>query len=153
MNPRALMLPALVSVLALAFIPSTALAEGPDPTYVAFVTAIIAIPIVGRVILCLWIYSDGSRRGISVAGWIIVALINPLIGLILYHSERHRLRPDYYPYQYSYPPYGYHPPPYQYDPTPTYPAGEFRPSTSCLYCRAQIPLGLRFCPFCGARQR
>jgi len=115
---------------------------------VAFVLAIFGIPIVIRALLCWWIYTDAHRRGKSSALWIVVVILNPLLGAILWMMERDKppvVYPgSYYPVPYYAPSYGGAP--------PASPGG-FRPTVSCRGCGAQMPLESLFCPSCGVRQR
>jgi hypothetical protein len=117
----------------------------------ALLFAYILIMILVRLGLCIWIYSDGTGRGIRVGAWIAVAILHPLVGFILYHSERNRLRPEP-EYQYWYPPPAYYPGPYHSGPPPSYVTGGYRAGPVCLNCRSRIPPGSAFCPFCGDRQ-
>jgi hypothetical protein len=123
----------------------------------AFILAVLALPIGIRVVLCWWIYNDAHRRGRSSALWLVVAIVSPLIGGILWWLERDR-PPVVYP-GYYYPPPGYFyqaaPPAYAYSygAAPPDPPHSFRPSVSCRRCGVQMPLGAVFCPSCGARQR
>jgi len=115
---------------------------------VAFVLAMFGIPVVIRVLLCWWVYNDAHRRGKSSALWLVVVILNPLLGAILWLMERDKPSVVYPGY--------YHPVPYyapSYGGAPPASPGGFRPTVSCRGCGAQMPLGSLFCPSCGARQR
>ena len=153
MIPRALRVLLLVG----AFIiigSSSASAQEVDPAGVIFAILILAVPIGLRIAFCAWIFLDAGKRGISAAGWILLTIFFPLIGIILYVLERDKMPPAYYyypyPYQFQYNPYS---PPYEYGLTGSPSPAGFRSTVSCRGCRAQIQLGSVYCPFCGARQR
>jgi hypothetical protein len=115
---------------------------------VAFALAVFVLPVGIRVALCVWIYNDAHRRGKSSAIWIVVVILSPLIGAVLWWMERDRPPAVYTGY--------YYPPPYHaypYGPAPPASPGGFRPSVSCRQCGVQMPLGSLFCPSCGARQK
>lgn len=141
----------LMAVLAAPF------AAAQDEAFTAFIFFIFALPVGIRLVLGWWIYNDAHRRGKSSAMWLVLVLISPLIGGILWWMERDRppvVHPGYY-----YPPPAYYfgaaPPAYghTYDTAPADMPRSFRPSVSCRRCGVQMPLGAVFCPSCGARQR
>ncbi len=140
-------LPAAVAFLipAMTFAASDAAAQ--DEWFVAgFIALIFLVPVVVRIIPCWWIYHDAHRRGKSSALWIVLTLVSPLIGVILWYLERDKPVRAYYAYYYP-------PPGYAYLPPPGYGAGGFRAGVTCRSCGAQIPLGSLYCTVCGANQR
>jgi hypothetical protein len=135
-------------------------AAAQDEAFVAaFVLAIFVLPVGVRVVLCWWIYNDAHRRGKSSAIWIVVVILSPLIGAVLWWLERDRPLAVYPAYYYPPPYYAYAPGPappayaYPHGPAPPASPGGFRPSVSCRRCGVQMPLGSLFCPSCGARQK
>jgi len=154
MIPRAVRAAAIILALLTTIGASGASAQEADPADVIFGILLISIPVGIRVVFCGWIFSDAGKRGISSAGWILLTIFFPLIGLILYIVERDKQRPAYYyyqnPYPYQYYPYGQ---PHGNPSGPGDAYGGFRPSVSCRNCRAQIALGSVYCPTCGHPQR
>lgn len=90
----------------------------------------LLIPILYFVIgllLCIWVYRDAEKRGMSGALWLIIVLIANILGLLIYLIVREpegtrRIRPA-------------------------------SPNTLfCRYCGSTIPQDSKFCLKCGREQ-
>jgi len=79
------------------------------------------IPIVIGLLIGIWVYKDAEKRGKSGALWLIINILLPIIGLIIWLVIR--------------PPIG-----------GEKPAGSDR---KCPNCGRAIPLDARTCPYCG----
>ncbi len=152
MGPRIFPAALLLLLAALLAIAPPAAAQG-EALAVVIVLAVYAIPVVVRLAVCWWIYNDAHRRGKSSAVWLVLTLLSPLLGGLLWWMERDKSPVAYTGY--------FYPPPYQaapyyapsYNTAPPASRGGFRPTVSCRGCGTPVPMDSWFCPSCGARQR
>jgi len=79
------------------------------------------IPIIIGLLIGIWVYKDAEKRGKSGALWLIINILFPIIGLIIWLVVR--------------PPIG-----------GGKPAGSDR---KCPNCGRGIPMDARTCPYCG----
>lgn len=89
-----------------------------------------AVPIVFFIVgilLCIWVYKDAERRGMSGVLWLIVVLLTSIFGLIIYLV----VRKD------------------KGGPGPATPPPSTAPLRVCTSCGRQVPTGVKFCPNCG----
>jgi hypothetical protein len=89
------------------------------------VLLIIIIPIVLWVWCAIWVYKDAKSRGKEAIIWVLIVLVMPVVGLIIYlivRNEPETARVMYPPPQYYYPPPPYYQQPqYQPQSQPQYP--------------------------------
>ncbi len=97
-------------------------------------------------LIAIWVYRDAESRGMSGALWLIIVLIFPLIGLIIYLVVRHdRMPPMMMPQQQWAPPPGGMPPPGMP------PSGAPAAQMTCRNCGSPLAPGATFCGKCGAK--
>jgi hypothetical protein len=54
--------------------------------------AVFILFLAGYLCLLVWAYRDASARGLSGAAWVVVIILFPLLGLIIYLYQRPRGR-------------------------------------------------------------
>jgi hypothetical protein len=110
----------------------------------AFLALCVGIFII-FLLVAIWVYRDAESRGMSGVLWLLVVLVAPLIGLIIYlvvRKDKAPMAPPYYAQQpWQPPPAAGAPPP---GPAPT-------AQMTCRNCGSPLAPGATFCGKCGAK--
>ncbi|HYT00899.1 MAG TPA: zinc-ribbon domain-containing protein [Thermoplasmata archaeon] len=99
-------------------------------------------------LIAIWVYRDAESRGMSGVLWLILVLLFPLIGLIIYLVVRHdKVQPMMAPPYYGQQPW--QPPPGGAAPPPA--GGAPSAQMTCRNCGSPLAPGATFCGKCGAK--